>query len=144
MQADAAENFSKECREADIHVCPDTGGYASEQNLNKIMPYSQEILFDLKLMNDEKHRQYTGVSNRLILRNLKLIGQIHPNLRIRFPLIPGVNSDGKSVEEPGNFLSKLKHSYPLICCPITSREVTKKNVSAYTKASEYLKNPMKI
>jgi pyruvate formate lyase activating enzyme len=117
IQADAAQALLKECRSMNLHTCLDTSGYASEKNLNKLMPYADEILFDLKLIDDKKHRQYTGVSNRSILKNLRLIDQIRPNLRIRIPIIPGINADEQSLEAFLEFLSLLKHRYPIDLLP---------------------------
>jgi pyruvate formate lyase activating enzyme len=58
-------------------------------------------------MDDRRHREYTGVSNVLILRNLERLVAAGASLRIRFPLIPGVNDDEENVRATGALLASL-------------------------------------
>lgn len=81
------------CRRRGLRTAVDTCGFASERVLLDVARLTDLILFDLKLMDDAKHRHYTGVSNVPILANLRALGQLHDNLWLRLPLIPGVNDD---------------------------------------------------
>ena len=65
------------------------------------------FLYDLKLMDDERHRKFTGVSNELILSNLKRLSENNQQLEIRIPLIPGINDDAKNLEQTAAFVSRL-------------------------------------
>lgn len=95
------------CRERDIHTVLDTCGYTTWETLDSIRGYVDLFLYDLKLMNDERHVQYTGVSNQPILENLKqLTGHRHP-VYVRIPLIPGVNDDEENLRQSAKFLALL-------------------------------------
>jgi pyruvate formate lyase activating enzyme len=54
-------------------VALDTSGFAPAAVVDRILPRLQLVLFDLKIMDADRHRRYTGVSNRIILENLKRI-----------------------------------------------------------------------
>ena len=90
MQTDFLVEILKRCHEDNIHTCLDTSAYTEESELLKTIPYTDTYLFDIKLMDDEQHQKYTGVSNRSILKNLKKLVSEKKELIIRFPLIPGI------------------------------------------------------
>ena len=58
-------------------------------------------------MDDEAHKKYTGVSNKLILGNLKKLSLVHPNIIIRIPIIPGINDDYHNLFQTGKFVASL-------------------------------------
>lgn len=95
------------CKKMDIHTAVDTSGYAAWDILEKIHPQVDLFLYDLKLMDDNRHRQYTGVSNRRILENLRALAECGVAIVIRFPLIPGINDDMENLCQLGEFLSAL-------------------------------------
>ena len=107
-QSEFLESLLNGCREKKIHTAVDTCGYISWEILNKISPKVDLFLYDLKLMDIGKHKKYTGVSNEIILENLKKLSSIHNNIFIRFPVIPGINDDYQNIKETGEFLSSLK------------------------------------
>jgi pyruvate formate lyase activating enzyme len=107
-QSEFLEGLLNGCREKKIHTAVDTSGYISWEILNKISLKVDLFLYDLKIMDSEKHKKYTGVSNEIILENLKKLSSIHNNIFIRFPVIPGVNDDSQNIRETGEFLSSLK------------------------------------
>jgi pyruvate formate lyase activating enzyme len=59
-------------------------------------------------MDNKRHKKYTGVSNEIILKNLKKLSSVHNNIFVRFPVIPGINDDYQNIRETGEFLSSLK------------------------------------
>jgi pyruvate formate lyase activating enzyme len=65
------------------------------------------FLFDLKMMDPERHREYTGVSNHLILNNLKRLARSGADITVRIPLIPGINDDDENIDFTGMFLRVL-------------------------------------
>ncbi|MBR2666556.1 MAG: glycyl-radical enzyme activating protein [Oscillospiraceae bacterium] len=91
MQADFAAALLKKCKEADINTCIETCGFASEAQFRKVVPYTDIFLFDLKSLNDEVHKKWTGCSNVPILKNLDIAMQSEQRVIIRWPLIPTVN-----------------------------------------------------
>ena len=76
-----------------IHTCLDTSGHAPTEHYERVLPYADCFLFDYKLTDDEKHRQYTGVSNKLILKNLAFLNDCSATVHLRCPIIPGINDD---------------------------------------------------
>ncbi|HAJ33726.1 MAG TPA: glycyl-radical enzyme activating protein [Candidatus Atribacteria bacterium] len=107
-QSEFLEGLLNGCREKKIHTAVDTSGYISWEILNKISPKIDLFLYDLKIMDSKKHQKYTGVSNEIILENLKKLSSVHHNIFVRFPVIPGVNDDYQNIKEMGEFLSSLK------------------------------------
>lgn len=87
------------CRNCEIHAAIDTSGYVRQEDLLAAARLANLVLYDLKILDDERHRQYTGVSNRLILENLRALGQMHRNIWVRMPLVPGVNDAPRDLEE---------------------------------------------
>ena len=108
VQSEFLEGLLNGCREKKIHTAVDTSGYISWEILNKICPKVDLFLYDLKLMDIERHKKYTGVSNEIILDNLKKLSSVHNNISVRFSVIPGINDDYQNIKETGEFLSSLK------------------------------------
>jgi len=107
-QSEFLEGLLNGCREKKIHTAVDTSGYISWEILNKISPKVDLFLYDLKIMEDKRHKKYTGASNEIILENLKKLSSIHNNISVRFPVIPGINDDYQNIKKTGEFLSSLK------------------------------------
>ena len=99
IQFDFLYALISECREKGIHTAIETCGHTSWENLREASKYTDLFLYDLKLIDGEKHRRYTGVSNKLILENLREIAAIHSNICVRIPLIPGINDDEENIEK---------------------------------------------
>jgi pyruvate formate lyase activating enzyme len=85
----------------------DTSGFASWEVLERIARKCDLVLYDLKIMDDVKHKKYTGVSNRLILDNLKKLASAGKEIWVRVPIIPGVNDDEKNIQSMARFLRPL-------------------------------------
>lgn len=95
------------CRSQDLHTVVDTSGYANWEVLNSIQEYVHLFLFDLKMMDEDRHFQYTGVSNRLILQNLIQLANAGSAITIRIPLIPGINDDEENLQASADFIHAL-------------------------------------
>ncbi len=91
-----------------FHVALDTSGYAPAEVFRRLAEKADLVLFDLKIMDETRHKKYTGVSNRIILENLRSLESIGKPVWVRFPLIPGVNDDEKNLEAMASFLSRLR------------------------------------
>ena len=95
----------KACSERDIHTVVDTCGFAPREAFEKIEPFVRLFLFDLKIMDPEIHRNFTSVSNELILSNLQWLSDQGAKVIIRIPVIPGVNDNDENMEATGKFLA---------------------------------------
>jgi pyruvate formate lyase activating enzyme len=102
FQPDALESALRLCREHGLHTAVDTCGHAGKDGFMKILEYTDLFLYDLKLLDPELHRKYTGVQNDLILGNLDDLLQSGARVILRIPVIPGINT---TLEEKGRFLS---------------------------------------
>ncbi|MCD6419293.1 MAG: glycyl-radical enzyme activating protein [Synergistetes bacterium] len=107
LQWEFLENLLKECREREIHTAVDTTGYVDSDVILRVSDVIELFLYDLKLMDDSKHKYYTGVSNGLILKNLKLLDSAGKRIFARFPLIPGINDDEDNIRKTAEFVSGL-------------------------------------
>lgn len=90
-----------------VHTALDTCGFARWPDLEAAAAQSSLVLYDLKLMDDERHHAATGVSNRVILQNLKALSKIHSAIWIRVPIIPGINDDEANLSATAAFLAPL-------------------------------------
>lgn len=92
----------------DINIAVDTCGCVARENIDAVLPYADIFLYDIKHMNCQKHEEGTGVGNQLILENLKHIDDAGAKAEIRYPFIPGFNSDEQALRGAAEFLSELK------------------------------------
>jgi pyruvate formate lyase activating enzyme len=76
-----------------IHTTIDTSGYAARETLASVLPVTNLFLFDIKHLDTELHKQYTGVGNELIISNLDMLVGKGKDLMLRIPVIPGVTAD---------------------------------------------------
>lgn len=100
-----AEVF-KLCKEKFIHTALDTSGYAGREAVRQVLRYTDLVLFDIKHMDAEKHKKYTGVTNELILENAEFIaGKVET--RIGIPLIPGFNDSEDNLKKTAEFAASI-------------------------------------
>jgi pyruvate formate lyase activating enzyme len=107
----------KTCRDRQIHTVLDTSGFSTWNVLDRIRHHVDVFLFDLKLMDDEKHRMVTGVSNRMILKNLIALSAEGHRIRIRIPVIPGITDDEDNISAIGVFVAELPFVPPIDLLP---------------------------
>ena len=105
MQPDFLLELLQECGKLDIHRAVDTSGFAPTSTMMSIAEQTDLFLFDIKHMDSEKHRFYTGVPNDLILHNLKALSAAGHPINARIPLISGVNDDENNIRATALFLS---------------------------------------
>jgi pyruvate formate lyase activating enzyme len=102
------------CGKEDIHRCIDTTGLAHTKILLEVAEKSEHFLYDLKLMDSAKHKEWTGVPNEKILENLKILAATGVSMNIRIPLIKGVNDDDKNIHESAKFIAALEGKSPMV------------------------------
>jgi pyruvate formate lyase activating enzyme len=96
------------CKDKGYHTAVDTSGYSSAENFNSIIPFTDLFLFDIKHLDEAKHIQLTGVSNKDILYNYLLLTNCGKDFYVRIPIIPGMNDDDNYLERLRNFLISTK------------------------------------
>lgn len=101
------------CRVRGIHTALETSGNAPWIYLNEIRTFVDIFIYDLKLMDDRRHCELTGVSNNVVLSNLKQLLEFGHKILIRIPLIPGVNDDEANLRATGEFLASLQQIPPV-------------------------------
>jgi pyruvate formate lyase activating enzyme len=96
-----------ECGKRGIHRAVDTAGLANTEIILEVAKRTDLFLYDLKLMDSEKHRKWVGVPNEKILENLKVLADTGVKIIIRIPLIGGVNDDEENMEATARFVASL-------------------------------------
>ncbi len=103
-QANFARAFLEICKARHVHTALETCLYAPKEALESLVPFVDLFICDMKIMENEKHRQYTGVSNEVIKKNLEYLLASSREVLVRMPLIPGINDDEKNLTEMAHFL----------------------------------------
>jgi pyruvate formate lyase activating enzyme len=97
----------EECGKRGIHRAIDTAGFVSTDIILSVARYTDLFLYDLKIMDPEKHRKWTGMTNEKILENLKALADTGVEIIIRIPLIGGVNDDAENIKATARFVAEL-------------------------------------
>jgi pyruvate formate lyase activating enzyme len=105
------------CRESEIHTCLDTCGYAEVEALEKVLPYTCLVLFDLKHIDPAAHKKLTMRSNEPIIRNLKIINARGIPVIIRVPLIPGLNNSDEALTAIAKTMAGLNNAKEINLLP---------------------------
>lgn len=98
LQAEFARELLERCKEEDIHTAIESAFFVNWGNVEKVLPFTDFVFGDLKIADPDKHCAYTGQDNQRIIENLKRVTEIHPNVVIRIPLIPGVNDSAEDMK----------------------------------------------
>jgi len=111
-QPQFAVAFLEGCHQRYIHTAIETCGHVAWEYYEQALAHLDWVFYDLKLMDAEKHRQYTGLSNNLILANLERLAEEQqargtPRVIVRIPLIPGYNDATDNIQQIGAFLAEL-------------------------------------
>ena len=95
------------CGKKGIHRTVDTAGFSKTAILLEVAKRTDLFLFDLKLMDPVKHKQWTGVDNEKILKNLEALAETGVPIQIRIPLVKGVNCDAENICQTAEFIARL-------------------------------------
>lgn len=108
MQPGFLHSLLKACKGKGWHTALDTCGYAPPEVVTTVLPLVDLFLYDIKHMDDNRHRELAGVSNQGILENLSLLAASGKEVRLRIPVVPGVNDDDAHYHALGRYLQKVK------------------------------------
>ena len=117
MQSKFLFEIAQKSKQNGIHTCLDTTGFAPEKTIQKISEVIDCFLFDIKLIDYELHKKYTGVPVDGILKNLKWLNKNHQNIILRFPVIPGITNTKKNISEIKSFIQSLKNIHQIDLLP---------------------------
>ena len=97
MQADEAAKLLKLLHDAGVHTAVDTCGFVSRMAIEKVLPYTDIFLFDLKLFDSAEHKKFTGQNNEIILDNFEFLTQTGKRIWVRTPVIPGATDTDENI-----------------------------------------------
>lgn len=98
-------SLAKQCRDRQINVAIDTAGCVPWEHFTCVLPFTDTFLYDVKILDSEKHKKYVGADNDLILTNLKRLLDEKANVIVRIPIIPGINDNEADIAAIRDFLS---------------------------------------
>lgn len=107
----AQHKFAKEllqtCKQSGLHTAVESTANAPFEKISEVLPFIDLYLMDIKHMNSQKHKEFTGVGNELILENAKKIAESGTELIIRTPVIPGFNDTPDEIKAISRFAASL-------------------------------------
>lgn len=107
LQKDFVNALLIESKKNGLHTTIDTAGHVPWEVFEEILPYVDLFLFDIKVVEKEKHRKPTGVKNDIIIKNLKKLVKNKTNLWIRIPVIPNLNDSVEQMQLTAKFVKGL-------------------------------------
>ena len=110
LQADFVAECARNAKEKGVPtICVDTAGNVSWEAFEKVLPYTDYFLYDIKAFSEACHMKGTGFSNKRILENLKRLDEQGRKIFIRIPLIASINDSEEEMEQIASFISALKN-----------------------------------
>ena len=115
----------KECKTREISTAVDTSGFIELEKIKLLNDYIDLYLFDIKLINDDLHKKYTGVSNKKILENLSFLLSSDKEIFIRIPIIPSITDSINNIKAIGGYLSSFKRPIHIDILPYNKMGIEK-------------------
>ena len=107
-QPEAAANLLMACKQVGINTAIETCGYTRKENILKIAEFTDLFLFDIKHIDPDRHFELTGVRNEMILENLEELLHRRYNVKIRMPMLKGINDSESEIRGVISFLMPYK------------------------------------
>lgn len=104
LQSDFVLALFKACKQEGIHTCIESSLYSNWNKIEKLLPYTDLFISDIKLMDRNRHKKHTGVDNQKILSNLKQLSKTDKEVILRIPVIPTVNDDVENIKATASFI----------------------------------------
>lgn len=110
LQPSFVKELFQQCQQRwNLHTALDTAGYFDFRHAASLLDVTNLVMLDIKLMDPNKHRQLTGVSNERVLEFARLLSRRGSSMRIRYVLVPGVTDGYDDLAELGAFVGTLQH-----------------------------------
>ena len=107
MQPDFCAELLQRLKAEGVNTAVDTCGFVPKDTIEKVIPYTDIFLYDIKAFDEDVHIKCTGHTNKPILENLRYIDSRGKAVEIRIPYVPKFNDD--QIEKIADFLSTLKN-----------------------------------
>lgn len=104
LQSDFVLELFKACKQEGIHTCIESSFYSNWNQIEKLLPYTDLFISDIKIMDSNLHKKHTGVDNQKILKNLIQLSKSDKEVILRIPVIPMVNDDLDNIKATANFI----------------------------------------
>ncbi len=117
MQAEFVNSCMEACKHLGFHTALDTCGHGSAEVMLACAEHAELVLYDLKLIDADRHERHVGVSNSLILDNLERLDGLGKRIWVRLPVIPGLNDDEENVAAIADFVRSLRTCPPVQLLP---------------------------
>lgn len=109
MHFDFTLELLKLAKQEGLHTCIETCGFAPWEHYEQILPLIDIFLYDIKSINPERHRQFTGQDNALILENVRKLDDAGATIQLRCPIIPGLNDRPEDLKAIAELANSMKH-----------------------------------
>lgn len=106
VQKEFAIELLKACKEAGIHTCVESTFFGDSQNVRDLIEFADLVISDIKHMDNEIHKRYTGMGCEQIHENLRMIAEEGHDMILRIPVIPGVNDDMDNICKTADYIEK--------------------------------------
>ncbi len=104
LQSGFVRELFEQCQNENIHTCLESSFHGKWEKIEEILPHTNLFISDIKHMDSDIHKKYTGVYNTRILDNLKKLSDLDKDLILRIPVIPNVNDDEENIEATADFI----------------------------------------
>ena len=109
LQPDFSAGLLRGSKELGISTAIESMAFADYSSIEKLLPYLDLYLMDIKHMNGQKHKEYTGYDNKNMLENIKRICESgKTQVIIRVPVVPGFNDTKEEILEIATFADSMK------------------------------------
>ena len=116
-QPNFLEALLKLSKKNNLHTTLDTCGYAHQDIIKQLLPNIDLVLFDVKIIDNRLHQQYTGVSNNQVKENLSFLVMNDKNVIIRYPVLPGINDSEEKIRKLGEYIKGLNRKIQVDLLP---------------------------
>lgn len=141
LQIDFLEAVLAACKQNNLHVAIETAGNVEWQNFERILPYVDLFLYDIKMIDPIKHKQYVGADNTRCLSNVERLIKGENNVIVRVPVIPSINDDDNEIEAITHFVKSINKETPVELLPFHKMGQTKYESLALDYEAQHLEAP---
>jgi pyruvate formate lyase activating enzyme len=141
LQAQGCYELLKMCKKNNIGTAIDTAGNVSLSSFNLVLPVTDYIIFDIKTLDEDKHREVCGVTNKKILENLRKLKNREVNILIKIPVIPGINDSRGEIDGIVDEVKNIINVAKIEILPFHKLAATKYRALGKRYEAEKLKQP---